>query len=238
MVIGRRSEYERRWRTKAQGSKDGEWRMGWTRARKMNRKEKECEIGTWRQRGWCSVFDLRIRPALSKLEYLRLCNSTFLHLEYTWLCNTIGAVRSQHNSLIEISHFSFYVFTFSAWIKFSKLHAFSLIFDWPNLTNCINSYFSYKRTILVSYLGWYRIWRRAEIFYFLTQIQIWQFIYFLGTRHTLFTQHQPEWPLPRESLKKLNRDDKGKWFVFIWMTNESSSDMKCYADFLQFEQEN
>ena len=56
---------------------------------------------------------------------------TFLQLEYlgTWLCNTIGAVRSQHTSLIEISHFSFYIFTFAlsfnkAWITFSKLHAY------------------------------------------------------------------------------------------------------------------
>ena len=37
----------------------------------------------------------------------------------------------------------------------------------------------------------------------------------------------------RHSMKKLFRDDKGDWFLCIWMTNDSSSDMKCYADLLQ-----
>ena len=74
--------------------------------------------------------------------------------------------------MIEFSHFSYFIFTFALSLNnffiFPNYMHFSLTFDWSYWLATTFPIFHMKYAILVSYYDWYRIWRRAEIFYFVT----------------------------------------------------------------------
>ena len=110
----------------------------------------------------------RVHRLLSFLLWEKRFNITNLVLQYlgTWLRNMIGL--DSHEYLIELSipflHFSFSILSFCIFHfmnNIPKLHAFSVTSDWPYLLgyNIFLIHYEY----IISFSGWYRIWRRAAI---------------------------------------------------------------------------